>query len=218
MRVYHFISAEHGLDSLRRQRLKIATISELNDPFELLAITLENPELRRAFAVVKHQLAATRGMLCFSRRWNSPVQWSHYAAKHTGLCLGFDIPDEHLTPVHYAGRRLAIEAERLLQPRGLDEDTALKFLSTKFSHWRYEAEVRAFLSLEDRDPDTGLYFAEFSDRLVLKEAIVGAEGSISRFALSTALGDIAPDVRMLKARLAFKTFNVVSQRKAGLWQ
>jgi hypothetical protein len=36
MRVYHFINEEYGLDDLRRRRLKIATILELNDPFETL--------------------------------------------------------------------------------------------------------------------------------------------------------------------------------------
>ncbi len=218
MRVYHFVPAQHGLESLNRRRLKIATINELNDPFELLAISLEDPELRRAFSVVKQQLATTRGMLCFSRRWNNPVQWSHYAAKHTGLCLGFDIPDEHLTPVHYSGQRLAVEAERLLHPRDMDEATALKFLSTKFAHWRYEAEMRAFLSLEDPDPETGLYFANFSDQLALREVIVGANSVVSQSQLAGALGDLAQNVRRVKARLAFKTFNVVRQRNSELWE
>jgi hypothetical protein len=145
------------------------------------------------------------------------MQWSHYAAKHTGLCLGFDIPDEHLAPVRYSGQRLAVEAERLLHPRDMDEATALKFLGTKFAHWRYEAEMRAFLSLEDRDPETGLYFAEFSDRLALQEVIVGANSAVSRSEPAPALGDVAPNVSTLKARLAFKTFNVVRQRKSELW-
>jgi hypothetical protein len=216
MRVYHFVPARYGLEDLQRRRLKIATIDELNDPFEFLAIDLTNAKLRRAFAAVKQQLAETSDMLCFSRHWNNPVQWSHYADKHMGLCLGFDIPDEHLTPVQYSGRRLAADAQRL-RWEDMDEATALKFLSTKFAHWRYEAEVRAFLSLEDREPKSGLYFADFSDRLALTEVIVGARSEISRSDLKGALGDLARNVRCVKARLAFKTFNVVRQRKQKLW-
>jgi hypothetical protein len=40
-------------------------------------------------------------MLCFSRDWHNPVQWSHYADKHRGICLGFDVPDSLLVPVQY---------------------------------------------------------------------------------------------------------------------
>lgn len=218
MRVYHFVNAVYGLDNLRRRRLKIATLNELNDPFELMAINLSNFELRHAFAQLKKQLMEKHGLLCFSRRWSNPVQWSHYAAKHTGLCLGFDVPDEHLAPVSYSGRRLVVEVERLLRPRDIDEATAFKFLFTKFSHWRYEAEMRCFLTLEDRDTKSGLYFADFSDRLKLVQVIVGAVSSVSQSDLNAALGPLAPEVEAFKARLAFNTFNVVRQRKAELWR
>ena len=177
MRVFHFIDLKYGLDDIQSRHLKIATLNELNDPFELLAINLSDLELRRAFQRMKEQLSANRGMLCFSRHWRNPVQWSHYAAKHTGLCLGFDIPDEHLATVHYSGKRLAVEAEQLLNSRALDEATARQFLFTKYAHWRYENEMRVFVTLEDRDPTTGLYFANFSDRLRLAEVIVGANSS-----------------------------------------
>ena len=96
MRVFHFIGAEYGLEDLRMRRLKVATLHELNDPFELFGVSLADESVRRAFAAMKDQLASNRGLLCFSRDWHNPVQWSHYAAKHTGMCLGFDIPNEHL--------------------------------------------------------------------------------------------------------------------------
>ena len=34
MLVYHFINKEYGIEDLRKRRLKIATLNELNDPFE----------------------------------------------------------------------------------------------------------------------------------------------------------------------------------------
>jgi hypothetical protein len=33
--------------------------------------------------------------------------------------------------------------------------------------------MRLFLGLNDKDPDNGLYFADFADRLALKQVIVG---------------------------------------------
>jgi hypothetical protein len=217
MRVYHFVNAVHGLDDIKQRRLKIATLHDLNDPFELLALNLSDAAVRRAFAAMKGELSRTRGLLCFSRRWNNPVQWSHYADRHKGLCLAFDIRDELLGEVNYSRRRLAIEAERLLRPRDIDEDTARKLFFTKFSHWRYEAEIRSFVTLEERDQKTGLYFADFSHDVKLVQVIVGAVSQLTRQDITGALRELAPQVECFKVRLAFKSFGVVRQRNASLW-
>jgi hypothetical protein len=217
VRVYHFVNEQFGLEDIRRRRLKIATLNELNDPFELFGVNLKDEALRQAFRAMKHQLASKRGLLCFSRNWHNPVQWGHYAGKHTGLCLGFDIPDEHLGRVSYARKRLVVEAQRFHDPRQVDVETATRFLFSKYSHWRYEDEVRCFVTVEDRDPTTGLYFAEFSETLRLTTVIVGALSGVSRTTLQNALGDLASTVETFKARLAFQTFRVVRQRKPDLW-
>ncbi len=218
MRVYHFVNRQFGLEDIQLRHLKIATLPELNDPFELFGINLSDPELRRAFRKTKEKLSVNRGMLCFSQSWHNPVQWSHYAEKHRGFCFGFDIPDIHLAPVNYSARRLAVEAQTLLNPHEIDEKTAQKFLFTKFSHWRYEKEVRCFVTLEDRHPVTGLYYADFSDKMALKEVIVGAEATMTRAEVSEALGDLAGKVAVFKARLAFASFSVVRQKDERLWR
>jgi hypothetical protein len=100
MLVFHFINEEFGLEDLRKRRLKIATLNELNDPFEFLGVNLSGKSLRRAFKVMKDQLSVRYGLLCFSHNWHNPVQWSHYADKHRGLCLGFDIPEARLELLH----------------------------------------------------------------------------------------------------------------------
>jgi hypothetical protein len=217
MRVFHFVNAEFGLEDLRRRRLKVATLNELNDPFELFGVSLADESLRRAFAAMKDQLASNRGLLCFSRDWHNPVQWSHYAGKHTGMCLGFDIPDEHLGAITYSRKRLVVETENFRNPRQLDAETVTRFLFTKYSHWRYENEVRSFVTLEEKDPEKNLYFASFSDQLSLTTVILGAQSSISRAELREALGEFSGKVEAFKARLAFKTFRVVRQRNAKLW-
>ena len=217
MRVFHFVNEEFGLEDLRRRRLKIATLNELNDPFELFGVNLADDNLRRAFRTMKNKLASNRGLLCFSRDWHNPVQWSHYAEKHTGLCLGFDIPDEHLCAVTYSRKRLVVKAESFRNPHELSVDTVTRFLFTKYSHWRYENEVRCFVTLKDKYPEKNLYFAEFSNKVQLAVVIVGAQSSVTRENLRNALGDLAPSVETFKARLAFKTFRVVRQRNAKLW-
>ena len=220
MRVFHFVNEEFGLEDLRRRRLKIATLHELNDPFELFGVSLADENLRRAFRVMKDELALNRGLLCFSRDWHNPVQWSHYVAKHTGLCLGFDIPDaldQILGAVTYSRKRLVVEAERFRKPSDIPADTAIRFLFTKYSHWRYENEVRGFVTLKDKDPEKNMYFAEFSEKLRLAVVIVGAESSVTRETLRNALGELAASVERFKVRPSFKTFRVVRQGNAKLW-
>jgi len=65
---------------------------------------------------MKNELAQERGLLRFSRDWHNPVLWSHYASRHTGLCLGFDVPDDCLGPVSYSRKRLVVEAESFTTP------------------------------------------------------------------------------------------------------
>jgi hypothetical protein len=217
MRVYHFVNEEFGLDDLRRRCLKIATLNELNDPFELFGVNLGDERLRRAFAAMKQELALSRGLLCFSCDWRNPVQWSHYAAKHTGLCLGFDVPDKLLGHVTYSRRRLVVDLEQFHDPRQIDVETAKRFLFTKYSHWRYENEVRCFVTLKDKDAEADLYFADFSEDLHLRQVVVGAQSKVSRIMLKSALGELASTVECFKARLAFESFRVVRQNNEELW-
>lgn len=217
MRVFHFINRQFGLEDLRRRRIKIATLGDLNDPFELFCIDLSNKELRFAFRRMKDKLAASSGMLCFSRSWQNPVQWSHYAEKHKGLCLGFDVPDNTLLEVSYTGKRLADEANAIVASGRSDKETMKRFLSTKYRHWSYENEVRCFFALEEADRETGLFFADFSPTLILKQVIVGSASTINRHELADALGDLAGSVEAFQARLAFKSFRVVRQHKESLW-
>jgi hypothetical protein len=217
MLVYHLLNSEHGIDSIDKRRLKIATIKELNDPFELFGVNLSDETLRRAFHKMKDELSNKRGILCFSKSWHNPVLWSHYADKHKGLCLGFEIPDSLLAHVTYSRERLVVNTEKLKRPNELPQDIATQFLFTKYEHWPYEEEVRCFVELNDKDPTTELYFAGFSNNLELKSIIIGAQSSITRNDLDIALGDLRSHVTTTKARLAFNSFEVVKQKNDKLW-
>lgn len=217
MRVYHFLNQTYGLKGLADQRLKIATISDLNDPFEMIAAASRRQDERAALLKSKAELASQVGLLCFSRDWRNPVMWSHYADKHQGVCLGFDVPDPCLSRVKYQRRRMEIDSAIIQQGGQAALDFAFKLMNTKFSHWRYEKEMRVFLDLQERD-QSGLYFAGFSDDLILREVIVGHASEISRSDLAQILGERAALLALRKARLAFRSFEVVNQRQAGLWR
>jgi hypothetical protein len=92
MRVYKFLNKQFGLKGLYERRLKQSRIHELNDPFELAPYDLRDPATRHAFVAVRESLGRENGLICFSASWQDPVIWAHYADKHQGICLSFEIP------------------------------------------------------------------------------------------------------------------------------
>lgn len=192
MRAYRFLNAHFGLKSLQDRRIKISKIDDLNDPFELMPFDLSDRRTRWAFQNTRNQLALTRGILSFSAGWRDPVIWAHYADKHRGVCLGFDIPDE-LT------KRITYRSQRLPRPRNPSSVDAEALLFTKFSNWAYEQEIRVWAPLNDQVD--GLYFADFDDKnLRLVVVIAGARCTLPRSALTQALSSLARHTRLVKAR------------------
>src|ERR1051325_180704 len=108
-RVYHLTSQEHAISSISLCRLKVARFSEVNDPFELLALNSRKQAIRQWGKSFKQESNKKTGLLCFSANWRNPVLWSHYANKHQGICLGFDLKRTTVKPVSYESERLRAE-------------------------------------------------------------------------------------------------------------
>lgn len=208
MRVYHFINEEFGLKVLREKRLKISRINELNDPFEFFSVEMTSPEFRESMKAAKKEVAKNFGVNCFSKNWTNPVQWAHYADKHKGICLGFDINSKELKKVDYVSKRL--------KPRGTPNEPLIrKLCRTKYTHWSYEEEYRVFVKLTDEED--GMYYINFKGNMELKQVIVGANSSISRGQLDLSLGDQSETVSVFKARAGFKNFEMVKNKDQSMW-
>lgn len=176
-----------------------------NDPFDLWALAQPDAQLRSGIKRWKKQMTESYGVLCFSRSWRNPLLWSHYAERHQGFALGFDFEDGFLKEVGYTNRRPVFTA--------INEKAVRHLLYTKFADWKYEQEVRVYLRLQDKDPDSALYFAEFSDKLALREVIVGPLCKFDDVDVRHALGRHYENVRVTKARLAFNSFEVCKQQR-----
>jgi len=203
MRAYHFVSATHALENVRRRRLKIATFTDLNDPFELWAVAQPDPTLPRGLRRWKQEISRKYGVLCFSTDWQNPVMWSHYADKHRGIALGFDINQDIIKEVRYRKTRPVFHTA--------DESTLHTLLYTKHEDWQYEREVRIFARLNNQDPTSGLYFGDFTPALVLREIITGPLCTTTKQMIQEVLQD--ENVRITKGRLAFNTFRVVNDQR-----
>jgi hypothetical protein len=219
MRVYHFINSKYGLENIRRKRLKISQLHDLNDPFELFALELSDQKIRNAFLNIKDKLHTNRGVLCFSENWSNPVMWSHYADKHYGLCLEFEVSRDLLAKIEYSPSRLKSQLNDLLSGNSEQKESVMtRILSTKFLHWKYEAEWRIFAGFDTPDKK-GNYFIDFSEQLKLVGVIVGPRSKVSRDDLLRAFkfAKMNPPPTTFKSRLAFKSFRVVKQRVESLW-
>ena len=214
MRVYNFLSAEFALSNIALRRMRISRFSEVNDPFELLAVNVGgSKDFRTAIRNWKRDLDGTKGMLCFSRHWENPVLWSHYAGKHHGIALGFDLADSVAKPVSYASDRLLASFPASGDPIDASEDFVESLLYTKYEHWGYEEEVRVFVQLDPYTREDGSYFYPFSEELNLREVVLGTLCPIPISRVRELIDDLYNDVQVRKARLAFKWFKVVPDER-----
>ncbi|BCO32602.1 hypothetical protein TspCOW1_27050 [Thiohalobacter sp. COW1] len=213
MRVYHLLSAQFGITNIALSRIKISRYDDLNDPFELLAGELSEKELRGAVSAMKKDFNETKGLICFSKNWENPVLWSHYADKHHGMALGFDIPDKYASEVHYSPDRIPVEYVGGNKSNGIEPSYVQKITSTKYKHWEYEDEIRMHVGLDEGTCEGGLYFMPFSNELKLREVVLGHSCPIPIDQIRALLKELHPEAKAIKARLAFRSFRVVTNQR-----
>lgn len=213
MRLYYMTDATCGPLILRDRRLKISTIPELNDPFELLGASIGEQQMRWIMKTLHEHWTQTLGMICFSDNWRSPVMWAHYAERHRGFCFGFDVSDrpELISRIDYVPERLRHALQHAKQLHGINETLLKQILTTKYLDWSYEHEYRLFAELKDRDPD-GRYYVDFGPDLVLREIILGARCSLAPESVGAAIENPPQSIEIFTARPAFDSFQMVRNR------
>src|SRR5689334_13344415 len=207
MRAYYLTGKHWALEAIRHRRLKISLFNDMNDPFELLGAELKTRRDKAELKQLKEETNATLGALCFSRACSNPVLWSHYADKHRGLCLGFDIHEDSAHEISYQGERLREVEKEFLE--GECQILGHRLLTTKFEHWRYEDEVRLIVRLEDAVQERDFYFLPFSETLQLKEIIIGVRCSLTPGELAAMLAQEDKNVEIARARLAPDAYKIV---------
>jgi hypothetical protein len=212
MQLFNLTTAEFAISNIALRRIKISRIADLNDPFELLPINMRDKTLRAAARQTRDQIAETRGVICFSRDWSNPVLWSHYADKHRGIALGFEVTDRFAIPVTYEKALSKIEIDQLMTAADPSEDLGRMLLATKFDDWRYEREFRVFVDLTQHKSEGGLYFCYFDQHLALTSIILGARCEIPISQVRELVSAYPSKVHVKRARIAFTKFAVTENR------
>ncbi len=212
MRLYHFLSKENAIDNLVKKRVRISIIDKLNDPFELQAgFTKPNQKIRGQFTQFKSLISKDVGLFCCSIKWHNPLLWSHYAKKHTGIALGFEMPDHAAVEVKYSKERPLFTSSTL--SKNSDNTEYLEKLSkTKFISWAYEEEVRFVYPLNTLDYENGNYFNKFDEEMSLKEVIIGCNCKLTKKEIIELLRDYS-GITVIWSRMAYKSFKIVKNKQ-----
>lgn len=212
MKLYYFTSEKYGIDNLKEKRIKVSIIAELNDPFEFQAGFLKpNKLLRKQFTEFKKKISKEFGLICLSKTWHEPVLWSHYADKHRGMVLGFDLKEDKAINVVYRKNRPLFTSEKI-DSNSSYVDYLEKLMKTKSVSWSYEEEVRFYFSLNELIFENGLYFNSFDENMILKEVILGCNSKLSDKEFLGLLKDFK-NITAIKSRMAFKSFRIVRNRQ-----
>lgn len=157
------------IESLVNQTLYFARVGDLNDPFDCRI------DLQRAFRRAEMSTAGARrdflssflanpqfftnwrlhfdamGVYCCSRTIEETLLWSHYADKHSGVCLEYKFLGKSLIGEITAAQNVDYLDDPLVPwlvgsaPLDMTEfgkELALRYLRTKSPAWAYEQEAR----------------------------------------------------------------------------
>lgn len=189
--------------------MKVSRFSDLNDPFELSSSDVGHKDFRLKLQAFIREASSRFGLLCFSDNWKSPVMWAHYANKHSGVCLGFDINDAHLTSVRYLDARML----HRFSHESLEHSVQFidHMLYQKAQEWSYEREMRAIILLDRRKQS--MHHIPFGHDLQLREVVIGCRNPLSPSDIEPFIRAQEKSVEIIKARPAFKRFDMVPNRR-----
>jgi len=208
VRAYHFTCEKYGRLGIHDRRLKVARFLDANDPFELMAISSHKSEVREVLGKFKEDQNSKMGLLCFTRDWTNVLLWSHYADKHRGICLGFDLKLGTFEEVEYVDKRLRPEVDDEEQ-FSLPESLQKRLHLLKASDWRYEQELRIFVNLITAEFEEPLYFSHFNDEMRLAEVILGDQSGLSVPEMERLTDPFKPEVYVSKSRQERTGFRVI---------
>lgn len=173
---YHYLPAKYALDDLEKNRIMVSTLDKLNDPFELMPYRRYGLKERQPYNKIFAGISKKWGLLCFSLGWSEPLLWSHYADKHTGIAIGFEILQDKVITVGYSSDPIRKQI-KLTSDSKTDEKLFLDLARVKYKKWDYENEYRILVKLEDCLPATpdGLRFLKFGNRLKVREIVLGCK-------------------------------------------
>jgi DUF2971 family protein len=172
------MSADSALKTIESRSFRVGRLHELNDPFEwrmgVVGIVPEGETFaQNQMQGVKEELSEQIGILSFSDTVEESVIWSHYADEHRGVAfeVEYRLDPQSLFKIQYTDVRPIIDANRLLNPDGINEyllSVLHRLMIQKSPGWAYEREYRVFIDLPACDISKGNYLRPIPDNFLLR--------------------------------------------------
>lgn len=201
--IYKYASFDISLyEIILKQSLQFSNPEIFNDPFDCnekllkinydeniieqaindLSINIsrkERRELKRKFENQNNQNRILKEkrkeykLSCFSEYYDEILMWSHYAEKHSGICVGFNFPH------NYEEKFILCPVKYFRELKELDGTTdvyriILYWLTTKSIRWQYEKENRAIT--KSKNKDLSYEYIKYDSKYI-KEIIFGVNVS-----------------------------------------
>lgn len=92
-----------------------------------------------------------RGVSCFSKNFDNILMWSHYAASHTGVCLGFNLEHLYSFISNVSSEKMMVQVSYTDTFSAIDfytrkREAIIQWLKTKARIWSYEEEIRIIMN------------------------------------------------------------------------
>lgn len=178
MRLFRYLNTVGAIATIEQRAFRVSRLHDVNDPFEWrVALTgliegVEHIEQATAEAII-HDLSSRFGLICFSAVPDEAVLWAHYADRHRGMALEFEVTDdrEQLLMVEYTDERPHVPVGHILD-RHVTAAYIDKVMRRKSAGWAYEQEYRLHILLANCEARGGHYYHGFKPD-ALKRVIVG---------------------------------------------
>ena len=213
---YHFLSSRNAIHDLERKMIRVSRLDDLNDPFELSPyLRYRNSKVRKRFHDVRKAISKKHGLLCFSESWSEPLLWGHYADKHKGITIGFEISNYEILKVDYVEKRVKLELTNDPQE---NEQLFLNTLGKeKYKKWAHENEYRIWVRLENCTMIDGHYFIQFGNSPKVKEIVLGCKYDNSEEYILKLSKDLS--AKVIPSRMALEEYKMnIDGRKIKKFQ
>lgn len=217
MRLYHFIEPQYLLSSILKNQIKLSTIATLNDPYEMMPSFPEADGTYPPICRVRERMLdilKNTGIFSMTANLKSPALWAHYAAKHRGVALEFDIPEERLggvEPIQYTNQRVVIGPSDDMTNPDVFERKFKEMIRTKATCWKYEDEYRWVFRLQRKDvymDEAGLFYRHMPEELT--RIILGIDCILLEDGIRKALEWVGfGDISITRARMSDAGFEII---------
>ena len=125
--------------------------------------------------------------------------------------MEFELHNDLPEIVAYEAKRFPFDVPAILASGGFTEEHARRIYATKAAHWRYERELRVASKLSECVVEKNLHFESFSRDMRLVGLILGPFCDLTQDQVRSVVPS-GTQIRLRRARLAFRSFNVVRDR------